>query len=405
MARSAVIAAPAATSFRHGALMQIVEFTAGSLRFADHLPDAVPADGFVWVYLDRTDFIRHQAELQAAAQRLGGSALLDLHVQDLASDAHPSHYDGTSVYDMVIFRRLASLAEVQREHEQADAVARYHHLGAGAPAPAEALVPEPFSRIDSRAVGFAIFDRLLISVHPAGCYTATTFVQRFAADARLSIDAASVRNRVPQGPADLVLRLLNTMVDSYLELRKDLTGALEQAQNELLKTDPHHGAWNAMMHARRRLHALQDLCEEQLDAMQEWLDTLRELPLSSYGTDPALAQQRHDQLIARAVDVTEHIDRVLHHARRLEQSAETVVQIHFAAQGHRTNDIMRTLTAVTAIFLPLNLFTGFFGMNFEHLPLIHSAAGMWAALLSLIALAVGIVVVFWRRRYLSRPDR
>ena len=139
--------------------------------------------------------------------------------------------------------------------------------------------------------------------------------------------------------------------------------------------------------------------------MQEWLDTLRELPLSSYGTDPALAQQQHDQLIARAVDVTEHIDRVLHHARRLEQSAETVVQIHFAAQSHRTNDIMRTLTAVTAIFLPLNLFTCFFGMNFQHLPLIHSAAGMWSALLSLIALAVGIVVVFWRRRYLSRPER
>lgn len=385
--------------------MQIVEFTAGSLRFADSLPAAAPPDGFVWVYLDRTEFVRQQAELQSAAQRLGGSPLLDLHVQDLASDAHPSHYDGTSVYDMVIFRRLASLAEVQREQEQADAVARYHHLGAGAPAPAEAPMPEPFSRIDSRAVGFAIFDRLLISVHPTGCASAVNFIQRFAADAKLSVDAASVRNRMPQGPADLVLRLLNAMVDSYLELRKDLTSALEQAQNELLKPDPHHGAWNAMMHARRRLHALQDLCEEQLDAMQEWLDTLRELPLSSYGTDPALAQQRHDQLIARAVDVTEHIDRVLHHARRLEQSAETVVQIHFAAQGHRTNDIMRTLTAVTAIFLPLNLFTGFFGMNFQHLPLIHSAAGMWAALLSLIALAIGIVVVFWRRRYLSRPER
>ena len=179
--------------------MQIVEFTASSLRFADSLPDAAPADGFVWVYLDRTEFVRRQAELQAAAQRLGGSPLLDLHVQDLSSDGHPSHYDGTSVYDMVIFRRLASLAEVQHEQDQASAIARYHSLGAGAPAPAEAAVPEAFSRIDSRAVGFAVFDRLLVSVHPAGCHTATTFIQRFAADAKLSVDAASVRNRVPQG--------------------------------------------------------------------------------------------------------------------------------------------------------------------------------------------------------------
>ena len=81
------------------------------------------------------------------------------------------------------------------------------------------------------------------------------------------------------------------------------------------------------------------------------------------------------------------------------------MQIHFSAQGHRTNDIMRTLTAVTAIFLPLNLFTGFFGMNFQHLPLIHSTEGMWAALALLVLLAVAIVVIFWRRRYITRSRR
>ena len=385
--------------------MHIVEFTAGSLRFADAVPAAAPADGFVWIYLDRTDFVRHLADVQAAAQRLGGSALLDVHVKDLASDSHPSHYDATSIYDMVIFRRLATLAEVQRDQEQVNAIASYHAHGVGASALTKPLVPEAFSRIDSRAVGFAIFDKLLISVHPAGCYTANSYVQRFVADAKLAVDTAGTRNRVPQGPSDLVLRTINTMVDSYLDLRKDLATALENAQAELLKPDPRQDTWSAMMHARRRLHALQDLCEEQQDAMQEWLDTLRELPLTAYHADPAQAQARRDQLVARARDVMEHIDRVLHHARRLEQSAETAVQIHFSAQGHRTNDIMRTLTAVTAIFLPLNLFTGFFGMNFEHLPLIHSPEGMWAALALLVLIAAGILIVFRRRRYLTRSRR
>lgn len=385
--------------------MHIVEFTAGSLRFVDAAPERAPDDGFVWIYLDRTDFVRHLADVQAAAQRLGGSALLDVHVKDLASDSHPSHYDATSVYDMVIFRRLATLAEVQRDQEQVNAIASYHAHGVGASALTKPLVPEAFSRIDSRAVGFAIFDKLLISVHPAGCYTANSYVQRFVADAKLAVDTAGTRNRVPQGPSDLVLRTINTMVDSYLDLRKDLATALENAQAELLKPDPRQDTWSAMMHARRRLHALQDLCEEQQDAMQEWLDTLRELPLTAYDADPAQAQARRDQLVARARDVMEHIDRVLHHARRLEQSAETAVQIHFSAQGHRTNDIMRTLTAVTAIFLPLNLFTGFFGMNFEHLPLIHSTEGMWVALALLALLAGGILDIFWRRRYLTRTGR
>lgn len=376
--------------------MNIVEFTAGSLRFADAVPAAAPADGFVWVYLDRADFARHLPELQDAAQRLGGSPLLDVHAQDLVNAAHPSGYDATSVYDLVVFRRLASLAEVQRDGPNGSA---------GDDAPPHHHPPQPFERIDSRAVGFAVFDRLLISVHPPGCQTAVGFLQRQADDARLSVDSASARNRVPQGPDDLVLRMLNAMVDSYLDLRRDLSDALEHAQGELLKPHPEPGTWSALMHARGRLHGLQDLCEEQQDAMQEWLDTLRELPLATHGPDPLLAQQRHDQLVARARDVMEHIERVLRHARRLEQSAETAVQIHFAAQGQRTNDTMRALTAITAVFLPLNLFTGFFGMNFEHLPLIHSIEGMWSALLLLIALALGIVVVFWRRRYLTRAGR
>ena len=71
----------------------------------------------------------------------------------------------------------------------------------------------------------------------------------------------------------------------------------------------------------------------------------------------------------RSRDVLEHIERVLTHVRRLEHSAEVAVQMHFSALGHRTNDIMRTLTVLTAIFLPLNLITGFFGMNFDSLPL------------------------------------
>ncbi len=70
----------------------------------------------------------------------------------------------------------------------------------------------------------------------------------------------------------------------------------------------------------------------------------------------------------RSRDVQEHIERVLTHVRRLESMAENAVQMHFSAQSHRTNEIMRTLTILTAIFMPLNLVTGIFGMNFKGLP-------------------------------------
>jgi Mg2+ and Co2+ transporter CorA len=357
------------------------------------------------VFCDRAHFQASLPALQAAAQRLGGSPLLDLHCKDLANPAHPSHYDFTSVYDLLIFRRLAGEGETGVEPGAPGAEPNTPD-GNGDPAePARMPDLKAFGRIRTRAVGFVAFDRFLISVHPDGCTTARTFIERFIADARQAVDASGARSRTPATPADLVLRMVNTLVDSYLDLRKALTSQLERWQAQLLRSGNDFQDWHVLLAARSRLHVLEDLCEEQHDAVQEWLDSLREQPLAAFGPEPSLAQATRDHLVARARDVVEHIERVAHHARRLEQSAETAVQMHFSAQSHRTNAIMRTLTAITAVFLPLNLITGFFGMNFEFLPLIHSSNGLWLAVGLMATIATGLLVVFWRKRYLARTGR
>ena len=375
--------------------MRIIEFTAGSLRFAESVPSAPPADGFVWIYLERDELEGALPLLQQAAQTLGDSQLLDLHALDLGLDSHPSNYDYTSIYDLIVFRRLALPGENGNDAEDT----RDDGRNSLPPAPQNRLAA--FTRIRSQAVGFVIFDRLLISVHPGGCPTANGFVKRFLADIQQGMDSATARSRRPSSPADLALRMINGMVDSYLELRRDLTAELERWQVHLLRHDDRNTDWNALMNARSQLHVLEDLCEEQLDAMQEWLDSLREQPLESFHPLLQQAQEQRDMLVARARDVVEHIERVMQHARRLQQSAETVVQIHFSAQGNRTNDIMRVLTTLTAIFLPLNLIAGVFGMNFKEMPLLDWRIGFWVATGTMALIALGLSLWFWRKRYLD----
>ena len=391
--------------------MQIIEFTADSLRFVDAAPAKPPPDGFVWLFLEQHEFDVAQRQIQQAASSLGGSALLDLHCQDLANPLHPSHYDSTSIYDLIIFRRLATQHETQADDDQDKAIGALHGQGSTTKKRGERL--PTFNRIASKAVGFVVFDRCLISVHPPGCYAAKSFVQRYLADAKFSLDAAQLdpafaRSRLPISPADLALRMINTMVDSYLDLRKVLSSQLERWQADLLRANSRFDNWGALMTARTQLHVLEDLCDEQHDAMQEWLDSLREQPLALVTKSDdqmfGAAQHQRDQLVARARDVMEHIARVLQHARRLEQSAETVVQIHFNAQSNRTNDIMRTLTAVTAIFLPLNLITGFFGMNFEFLPLIHHPTAFWWTFAFMVLIVVVVLTLFMRKRYIARTS-
>ena len=139
----------------------------------------------------------------------------------------------------------------------------------------------------------------------------------------------------------------------------------------------------------------------QQAARKDWTAAIASWPPAT----TSAGQREYDLLQVRSRDLLEHIERVVRHVRRLEQNAETTVQMHFSAQGHRTNEIMRTLTALTAVFLPLNLITGFFGMNFDFLPLVHRQAGIWWATGIMSAVAVALVAVFWRKRYLARTGR
>ncbi len=347
----------------------------------DALPEAMPATGYLWVASARPAFEAELGAIQAKLQAWTGAQLFDLHVTDLLTKQLPSTFDYTSAYDLLVFRRLAA--------------------GAGAAVdldgPATRGKQNAIDLIDTSPVGFAIFDRVLLTVHPTDCQVREFFAGRLQNRTQIAEGRASAR--MPTSPADLMLRMVNFMVDSYLELRRLLTKQLDELQEQLFGRRGAPNSWRLLLDSRNSLHLLEDTCEDQRAAITEWIDALEEWPQES---EEGMRRER-EQLRVRSKDVLEHIERVLSHVRRLEASSETAVQMHFSEQGNRTNNIMRTLTVLTAIFLPLNLVTGFFGMNFEGLPLIHSPTGFWIVFLAMLALGVGMSFFFWRKRYLGRP--
>jgi Mg2+ and Co2+ transporter CorA len=361
--------------------MRVFHVTPDQFTELDALPADLPAAGFVWVGSARREFEVHAPDIQARLQHWTGATLVDLHVSDLLNNQLPSHFDTTFEYDLLVFRRLAAAPGTAVLADAKQATRR--------------ATREALDAIDTSPVGFAVFDRVLVSVHPADCAVRDFFAARLAQ--RGQAGAA----RLPTSPAELMLRMVNHMVDSYLELRRLLSRHLGELQLELLNPRSHFDDWALLLDARNRLHLLEDTCEDQRSAVQEWIDALDEWPAEG----DKQAKRERELLRLRSRDVLEHVERVLGHVRRLEQSIETAVQMHFSALGHRTNNIMRTLTVLTAIFLPLNLITGFFGMNFDFLPLIHSAEGFWLALLTMIVVAVALVAFFWRKRYLGTTSR
>lgn len=360
---------------------------------------ALPEQGYLWLVCTRSEFAQLHAPIQATLERLCGLQLMDLHVADLLNPQLPSRYDYTSQYDLLVFRRLAAVdGGVDRPGEATLAAARRGG-------------PPILRRIDTSPVGFVVLDRLLLTVHPQDGAVRDSYAARLLAAGgnqtsgdglAATPDSRSAGARgVPSSPADLMLRIVNHMVDGFLALRRELSHQLDHWQTELLNTNTRFGNWSTLLNARQSLHRLDEVCEDQRSAIEDWIEALKGWP----DDDAQLSAHARDILQVRSRDVLEHIERVLHHVHQLERNIEAAVQIHFNAQSHRTNEIMRTLTALTAVFLPLNLMTGFFGMNFEFLPLIHQQRGLWWALGLMLVVVAGLILVFWRKRYLTHTSR
>ena len=85
----------------------------------DTLPTREPMTGFYWVSCMRSELESQLPAIQAMLSQVGGTPLVDLHVSDLLNPTLPSNYDYTSVYDILVFRRLANahLPPLNGSHE------------------------------------------------------------------------------------------------------------------------------------------------------------------------------------------------------------------------------------------------------------------------------------------------
>lgn len=299
---------------------------------------AMPRDGFVWA-----DFERNQADDWAEWVESQLKLLVDpQHVEDSFNPQHPSFFDHTADYDMLIFEGLG---------------------------PKD--VPYP---IETRVAAFFVFDRLLVTVRAVDNVSILRVRERVL-DGRFKCPGSSLR---------LAFLIVDTMVDRYMRLRAPMDQHLTYLQDTLLDTRGTEHDWRELLAGRREARRLESLCENQVEALDAW-------QRNSRFTWKQVEQVRHR-------NISEHVCRVLSHASGLERDIEAAVQLHFAAVSYRTNRIMQALTVLSAIFFPLTFIVGIYGMNFENMPELRWHYGYYAVLGLLAIIALSLVLYFKRKR-------
>ncbi len=343
-------------------------------------PAHLAKDEFLWLDTTHDEVAADVQAWRNTVEGMTGVQIYDPHLLDITNLSHPSYFDSTQDYAMVVFRKLDLNNQTEAHSVQLEDGIR--------------KTPSALAKLATKPVTFLLIGRTLITIHAARSRTVEATRNRLL-DYRYKRDGSLSTARPPVSPEELMLRLLNAMVDQYLELRQPLTAQIDRWQRALLNPRRPFHDWLALLDARIELRKLDQLSEGQLDALQE----LRDYIVDIRGADDD--RKESDLLLVRVNDVIEHISRVLNHARRLESSIESAVQIHFSLMAHRTSEIMRTLTVITALFMPLTLITGIFGMNFDYLPLLKDRAGFWITIGAMLLLVVVMLLYFRQKRYLE----
>jgi magnesium transporter len=96
-------------------------------------------------------------------------------------------------------------------------------------------------------------------------------------------------------------------------------------------------------------------------------------------------------------DVYDHAIQALEIVESLREMAVSVMEVFLSAQNQRLNEVMKVLTVIATLFIPLTFIASIYGMNFKHMPELERP---WAypAVLALMALAAAGMIGYFKKR-------
>ncbi|MGF2880686.1 magnesium transporter CorA family protein [Acinetobacter johnsonii] len=339
---------------------------------------------FIWVECSRDDVVNRAEHWQQDIYAATGLWMNEYHLRDILNLEHPCAFDTLEDYDLLIFRKLITPDDQIKLDTQA---AEKHERVFG-------LATTPIS--------FMLTPQVLITVREQGNKEVESYIQRMETVLSRPIEEHNKPRKLPATPLDLTLRLLNNMVDGYLDLRIPLTRRVEFWQQELLQGHRRFTKWHQLLQENMAFQQVENLCEEQIETLQE----LRDEIVDNYShLKGKKRSEKQDIMLVRVDDLTSHIERIQKHTIRLRNAVQAAIDLHFSAIANQTNENMRILAIITAIFAPLTLLTGVYGMNFEFIPGLKSPTGFWIMLGIMLMTTLILLYYFYRRHLVGRGEK
>lgn len=178
--------------------------------------------------------------------------------------------------------------------------------------------------------------------------------------------------------------LLEAILDNYFGTLGHIELNIDE-QDELVDVDqdPSPDYLKSTERIKRKVHRIKRM-----------IMPLRDFTAKMEREELSLIEPRHMKYYFEVRDMCLALTDTCDH---LEMRLESLINLFFSVQGHRMNQVMKTLTIVATIFIPLTFVAGIYGMNFANMPELQWKWGypaVWGIMLALF----GLMMVYFRRK-------
>lgn len=206
--------------------------------------------------------------------------------------------------------------------------------------------------------------------------------------AKPSASIAEVRQALEAGeqatPGDawmLLYAILRRLLDRYLPIILRIEARLEEIEEQLLRrpSDRLLGElmeFSSQLKRLRRIGAYHEKC----------FTSLRAHDAARHGIDSIQLTDLHEQA-----------ERLHSLSSLLYEITSDLIDGYLSVSAHRLNKVMRVLTVVTVLFVPLTFIAGIYGMNFEYMPELHWRWGYFVVIGAMVSVTLGLLLLFRRR--------
>ncbi|WP_148227591.1 magnesium/cobalt transporter CorA [Fulvimarina pelagi] len=198
--------------------------------------------------------------------------------------------------------------------------------------------------------------------------------------------------RLHAGRSDyLAYALIDAVVDAYFPIFDGQTEKIDRLEEEIfedvdaVQVPELHAMRREMLYLKRFVRPTRDALSALIRLERPWLSEETKIYLA---------------------DVQDHCDQLIDLNDTYRDTAGGLVDLHMTLSAAQTNEVINLLTIISTIFIPLGFLAGLWGMNFNpeisewNMPLTQSPIGYPVALGLMIAIAVGLLIYFKKRRWI-----